>query len=160
MTFRKISLAEAREVYNILVDECGYKTQHEDDFVDAIRTNDDESPYEYRGIEFRFIGALGIGGKFRNNGNGVPYVDCYPKDMLPIRQRMIERANKRLRDLFETYEPVVDVPTYPDYFAPVRVELRRLIEVYAETRSEESKAVLEEYIADLPLNFPQAMAAG
>lgn len=52
--------------------------------------------------EYRFMGDLGFGGKFRNNGNrdNTPYVDCYPENETPERLKMIEAANKRLAELF------------------------------------------------------------
>ena len=52
--------------------------------------------------EYRFCGALGFGGKFRNNGNrnNTPHVDCYPEHETPERLAMIEAANRRLATLF------------------------------------------------------------
>lgn len=53
------------------------------------------------GIEWRFMGALGFGGKFRVNyyNKPHPYVDCYSEHMNEERRAMIDRANARLADL-------------------------------------------------------------
>ena len=48
--------------------------------------------------EYRFIGALGFGGKFWIN-DGRLYVTCYREDETPERLAMIERANRRLAEL-------------------------------------------------------------
>src|ERR1700738_5082838 len=89
---RQITEAQARAVLKILVEECGYRVidpRDGDMFVYRVTR-------EYH--EYRFMGALGFGGKFRNNGNrdNTPYVDCYPEDETPARLRMIEAANVRL----------------------------------------------------------------
>ena len=66
--------------------------------VEAVRV--DTPPRGHVCHEYRFIGALGFGGKFRNNGNNdnVPYVDCYFESLTPARQAMMDRANARLRE--------------------------------------------------------------
>ncbi len=94
---RDITEQQARGVLKILVEECGHKVfdpRDSDAFVHGIRNETCR--------EWRFIGALGFGGKFRNNGNhdNTPYVDCYSEHETPARLEMIERANARLKDLF------------------------------------------------------------
>jgi hypothetical protein len=101
MTFRPISEQQARAVLKILVEECEYTTSSWG--ADAlVRSIIAPNPRRRACEEYRFCGALGFGGKFRNNGNhdNTPYVDCYPKDETPARLVMIERANKRLAELF------------------------------------------------------------
>lgn len=93
MRQHKITAAKADAIYQILVDECGAQ----DDkfaaysFVHHVAKGTDE---------YRFIGSLGFGGKFRNNQMPCPYVDCYREDETPARLKAIERANARLKVLF------------------------------------------------------------
>ena len=51
--------------------------------------------------EFRFIGSLGHGGKYRSRTNTV---DCYTEDENPERLRMIEETNQALANLKEQCE--------------------------------------------------------
>lgn len=46
--------------------------------------------------EWRFCGHLGFGGKFRFPGF---WVDCYPEDISPEREKVIQEANSRLQAL-------------------------------------------------------------
>ena len=65
-----------------------------------------------RDFEWRFCGALGFGGKFRQNCNreGTPYVDCYPEHETPGRRRMMNEANERLAALFEAQTKIAPPP--------------------------------------------------
>lgn len=94
---RTISEDQAKSVLTILEQECGYRHGDADYFVRYI--TDSKHPC----LEFRFCGALGFGGKFRNNGNrnDTPYVDCYKEHETPERTAMIKRANARLAQLFD-----------------------------------------------------------
>lgn len=96
MRSRPINLTEATMVLNILRHECGYKIDNHE--VDNFLRNIMEGCQEWR-----FMGALGFGGKFRNNGNNdnTPYVDCYPESRTPERDTMIAKANERLAQLFQ-----------------------------------------------------------
>ena len=100
MRIREITEDQAKKVLQILKEECGYRCDpyNGEGFIRAITTVGNEHPCE----EYRFIGALGFGGKFRNNGNraNTPYVDCYPENETPDRKTMIEAANMRLALLF------------------------------------------------------------
>lgn len=104
--FRKITEDQARAVRAILHDECGCRVDGRETevFVRAIMT--EASDRESVCHEYRFCGALGFGGKFRNNGNNenVPYVDCYREDQTPARMKMIAKANSRLAELFKCGE--------------------------------------------------------
>ena len=99
MMHREITEEQAEVALQILKQECGYRPDQYDGPVFVRVITDQESPCH----EWRFIGNLGFGGKFRNNGNrgNVPYVDCYPEDETPERLVMIERANERLSAVFE-----------------------------------------------------------
>lgn len=93
----QITKAQAIAARQILVEECGLRPDDgRDGFVRTVSSPEQDCR------EYRFMGALGFGGKFRNNGNrnNTPYVDCYPEHETPERLRMIERANARLAELF------------------------------------------------------------
>lgn len=99
MTCHAIDEPQAKAILKILVEECGY-TVDPDRAAEFVRSIvKDDPPCR----EYRFCGALGFGGKFRNNGNfsNTPYVDCYQEDMNPRRAAMITRANQRLATLFK-----------------------------------------------------------
>lgn len=95
----QISREQALAARKILEEECGLRPDADgrDGFVRVIS----DPKMDCR--EYRFMGALGFGGKFRNNGNhnNTPYVDCYPESETPDRLKMIERANARLVELFK-----------------------------------------------------------
>lgn len=100
---REISEQQARAVLRILVEECGHRVfdpRDGDSFVHGIMVPPKYNTEPCR--EWRFCGALGFGGKFRNNGNNenTPYVDCYREDETPARLEMIDAANRRLIELF------------------------------------------------------------
>lgn len=76
------------EVWTILVEECGADDLTRSGFVahwPACR-------------EYRFMGALGFGGKVWSSG-GRLYVTCYYEDETPLRAQMVLRANERLSHL-------------------------------------------------------------
>lgn len=84
-----ISQETASEIYDILVQECGASEHHREDFCMAQA----EEPIS----EWRFMGALGFGGKFyRRTGDTKWYVDCYSEERTPAKRQMIETANERL----------------------------------------------------------------
>ncbi len=77
-------------IFDVLVEECGSR---------GDRLDRDEFAYHFpECVEFRFIGALGFGGKVWSD-RGRLYVTCYPEDETPKRRRMIDRANARLAAL-------------------------------------------------------------
>ena len=102
MQFREINAEQAATVLQILKEECGYTADPYNGlgFIRAIITDDPER--EHVCHEYRFIGNIGSGTKFRNNGNNdnVPYVDCYPENETPDRVARMAAANKRLAELF------------------------------------------------------------
>jgi hypothetical protein len=93
----QITKPQAIAARQILVEECGLRP---DDGRDGFVYN--VAHPEHPSFEYRFMGALGFGGKFRNSGNrkDTPHVDCYREHETPERLRMIERANARLAELF------------------------------------------------------------
>lgn len=90
MKNKPLSPELANQVYDILVKFCGAGEYMRDSFV-AMETT--ELIYEWR-----FGGDLGFGGKFWNC-NGRLYVNCYPEDLNPERQKMIDEANEQLSKL-------------------------------------------------------------
>jgi hypothetical protein len=92
-TLRTLNRDQANAVFNILVAECD---AHEGDR--ALFLHWAEHNIETR--EFRFIGSLGFGGKFRV-GYRTWYVDCYPEDDTLRRQNSVAGANRRLATLRE-----------------------------------------------------------
>lgn len=81
---------QANAIYDILIQECGADEYWRENFVQV------ETSEECR--EYRFKGELGFGGKFWRN-SGRMYVDCYSEDTTPLRQKMIDAANKRLENI-------------------------------------------------------------
>lgn len=90
------------DVYTILVEECGASDVDELygprwQFVNMMLN-------EPQTTEYRFQGKLGFGGKFwPGNGSELdpPRVTCYQEDETPVRRQMIDKANKRLKELFD-----------------------------------------------------------
>lgn len=87
---QQIAQMEARpfygRVWDILVEHAGACTgpRERETFIHAFA-----SP---RTTEYRFQGLLGFGGKFRRNSGGV-YVDCYPEDLNPTTQAILDKVN-------------------------------------------------------------------
>lgn len=79
-----------RDTWAVLVEECGAAPSGEDDFVFLNSRG--------RCDEYRFIGALGFGGKFWRHDMRV---SCYREDETPERLAMMRRANARIAELPE-----------------------------------------------------------
>jgi hypothetical protein len=88
--------AYARRIYAILASHCGASKDDydRDTFVCVAGV---------RVREYRFIGSLGQGGKFKNS-SGQWYVDCYPENETSHRRQCIDAANRKLRVLRAEYE--------------------------------------------------------
>jgi hypothetical protein len=89
------------DVYTILVEECRASDTNKEYGPRWLFTN--VMLNEPQTMEYRFIGALGFGGKFwPGSGDELnpPYVTCYQEDETPERRAMIDKANKRLKELF------------------------------------------------------------
>lgn len=133
MNFCAINAEQAESVLKIFQEECCYTPHGQDGLVFMRRIVTHTPAREHVCHEYRLCGGLGFGGKFRNNGNNdnIPYVDCYPEDRTKGRDRMIARANARLKKLFsfqleigkkyrnrkgEICGPLHIDPQYPDRF--------------------------------------------
>lgn len=89
----------ARLIWQVLVEECGHKGDERDleySFIPYL--GQDHSLHEYR-----FMGALGFGGKFYNLGHKWR-VGCYLEDNTAARIEMIHYANSRLDKLKEEFD--------------------------------------------------------
>jgi hypothetical protein len=92
-----IGYDEANAAFDVIEQECGAHPALRDDFVRyAVR----EKASSF-GIEFRFQGHLGFGGKIHRNSNrnALFYVDYYPEDKTPERDAMQDNANTRLAEI-------------------------------------------------------------
>ena len=82
-----------QRIYDVLVRTCD-ATDDESNRLQWdsfwLRSNDPD--------EYRFIGALGFGGKFWR-GRSEWHVSCYPEDRNPERDERIKRANHALEVL-------------------------------------------------------------
>ena len=86
--------AQARAVYNVLVEHAGATEAGRDAFV-VVQANSLQP-------EFRFQGSLGFGGKFRRERlDDRWYVDAYPEDIKrdPTIQNRIDATNAALAAL-------------------------------------------------------------
>jgi hypothetical protein len=89
-----MSAVPGTEILRILIEECGWNPSE---------TNREMFAYHYDKadhgpLEYRFMGALGWGGKLHMDGDRL-YVTCYRENETPERLAMIERANRRLAEL-------------------------------------------------------------
>ena len=104
-----LTIEQARNVWAVLVEECGATRDH--GFVHH-QTSEHVT-------EWRFIGALGFGGKFWRTRSRRPdgswgdwwHVNCYSEDETPARLAMIDRANARLWDLQTSVLPTAEQVT-------------------------------------------------
>lgn len=75
-------------IYDVLVQECSAPEWKRELFLQTVNGD---------GLhEFRFIGALGNGGKIWQKADHLLKVTCYMEDWSEERHTMIERANARL----------------------------------------------------------------
>lgn len=94
----KITKKQADAIFDILVKHAGATDNANDRFAFILHVADDQRPCQ----EYRFMGKLGWGGKFRNNGNhdNIPYVDCYREHETPEILAAIKTTNETLKNLF------------------------------------------------------------
>lgn len=82
--------AQASEVWDILVRECGAAEGGREDYCRKVAASGWPQ-------EWRFCGALGFGGKVRHDPHGDRlYVDCYREDETPERRAAMAAANDAL----------------------------------------------------------------
>lgn len=86
----------ANEIWDLLV-EMGGASRHPDSRRDFVYLQTTEVISEYR-----FQGLFGFGGKFwRNNGRW--YVNHYPEDDSPSRNRTRDQINGQLEELYRKH---------------------------------------------------------
>jgi hypothetical protein len=86
------------DILKVLVEECGWNPSDTDILI--FRHHYDQA--DPRPLEYRFMGALGFGGKLHAQADRLS-VSCYQEDETPERCAMIQAANARLADLVVTY---------------------------------------------------------
>jgi hypothetical protein len=93
-----LSASDAARIWQVLVDHAGADVRDGEDFV-AIQSTHTIAEHQIRGW-------LGAGGTFRRNRVWIGdtrteswTVDCYPEDLTPGRQAVIEKTNQALADL-------------------------------------------------------------
>lgn len=99
---RQITPSQADAAYTILVQHAGARAHPFDRELFVYHVAKAKHP----ATEYRFMGHLGFGGKFRNNGNknNVPHVDCYREDLTQEREAVIAATNAALAELFRMVE--------------------------------------------------------
>jgi len=92
---RKLTIEQAEKIWDAIVEHAGANDHFyaKSEFVHAVARSAEHCS------EWRFVGSLGFGGKFRNNGNNdnTPHVDCYPEDETPERRAVIENTNAAIK---------------------------------------------------------------
>jgi hypothetical protein len=89
--FNALTEAEANAVYDVLVEHAG---EQEDEYSREMFVDAQVSDFQ---PEYRFMGVLGFGGKFRRRTfNDEWYVDCYPENLNKERKVIIQKTNEAL----------------------------------------------------------------
>ncbi|RYF08825.1 MAG: hypothetical protein EOO77_24875 [Oxalobacteraceae bacterium] len=93
---REITQEQAAAIYTVLVTDAGAMDRSGERYAFTRYVVDKQ------GDEYRFMGSLGFGGKFRNNGNhdNTPHIDCYAEDLTEARKATIQKVNAKLVELF------------------------------------------------------------
>jgi hypothetical protein len=87
-----LTQVEANKIYDILIQHAGAAETkyHREQFVFSQMS--EVQP------EYRFMGALGFGGKFRRNSrDDTWFVNCYPEDSDSFKRDAIEKTNEALK---------------------------------------------------------------
>ena len=85
-----MDVKQFNKVYDILVEMGGASESMRSSF---IQNHLDE---QFPCYEWRFMGKLGYGGKYRSRKNAV---DCYSEDETPERMKLIEQINEVLQKI-------------------------------------------------------------
>lgn len=85
----------ANKIYDVLVTHAGASNEESSRISFVHEFSKRERPTS----EYRFMGKLGFGGKFRYPAFTV---DCYPEDETPARRTVIEHTNQQLAALAAT----------------------------------------------------------
>lgn len=90
MNIELMDISKANNVYDLLVSIGGAEESERSSFIYFHCTD------KYGCDEWRFIGKLGFGGKYRSKTNRV---DCYKEDETPERIILIEKLNSELKKI-------------------------------------------------------------
>jgi hypothetical protein len=90
----------AVQIWQVLIEECGNRNDGRRlDLYSFCAYLEKDTGF---GHEYRFMGALGFGGKFYNDHFSWR-VGTYREDATPAKNEMIRRANVRLAELRRVY---------------------------------------------------------
>ena len=89
-----LSSRAANDIYDVLVEICEASESDRDYFVERQTST--------HITEWRFMGNLGMGGKFWRQGN-LWYVNAYPEGMTPDKEAIIKATNRKLERLRERH---------------------------------------------------------
>lgn len=95
------------QVYDVLVQRAGAHEGMREHFLDTCERWAAKDPYQTN--EFRFVGKLGMGGKFWLCPESF-HVSCYSEDSTPERREIIEKTNSELKKLFVAPEEAILQP--------------------------------------------------
>lgn len=96
----------ANEIWQVLVETCGCRNDDNRFDLYSFCSYLERNPHSF-GHEYRFMGALGFGGKFYND-NFRWRVGCYREHETPARVEMMRIANERLAELRLIYTEATD----------------------------------------------------
>lgn len=86
-----------KKVYDVLVEHAGAMEANCEDFIYAVVRWSERNPYQTN--EYRFMGRLGMGGKFWLTPESF-HVSAYSEDITPKRRAIITKTNAELKKLF------------------------------------------------------------
>lgn len=90
---RRLTVEEANALFDVVVEVCD---AHESLRAQWLHYAASEDPGEYGGLEFRFQGNLGFGGKLNYDGFRPAYVSYYSENRTAARDAAEALANERL----------------------------------------------------------------
>jgi hypothetical protein len=97
----QVNETEANLIFDTLVEHCGANESNRDSFVYSHVSG--EHLKDHGSSEFRFMGKLGFGGKFRIN-SGRFYVDYYQEDETSEIKAAAKKTNESLMQLLKSFK--------------------------------------------------------
>ena len=89
-------MVDLDKVWNILVEHCGAREDGREFFLASCKGENSRD----MGMEYRFQGILGMGGKvWINQGDAGPYVNYYQEDCSPTREEAVRATNEALENV-------------------------------------------------------------
>ena len=96
-----MTTAEANQVYDVLVEQCGALESYRDNFIYCHVT---DRVAMSGNSEYRIGGKLGFGGKFRMRAGEKLYVDYYSEDDNKTRAKIVAITNEALAQLATSFK--------------------------------------------------------